>query len=146
MNYGKSLGQYNKMNVETAGNIELVVMCYEKAIQLLNRANTFYQENLIEERARSVQKVMDIVNELQSCLNLEKGGQIAFNLDAIYSYITRRLIEGEIQKDVSAFEEVMHILVELKGSWEEIAGNVEDHEDTIAPSAFNNGNETHISA
>ena len=35
MNYRKSLGQYNRMKVETAGNVELVVLCYEKAIQLL---------------------------------------------------------------------------------------------------------------
>ena len=146
MGYGKSLGRYNKMNVETAGKMDLVIMCYEKAIQLLRQAGTFDEEGKIEEKAKTVQKSMDIINELQNCLDFENGGQIAKNLDAIYSYLTRRLIQGETQKDLAAYDEVANIMDELKEAWEEIAQGNEDRYGTPAVSTSINANATQISA
>ncbi len=146
MNYGKSLGQYNKTNVETAGNMDLVIMCYEKAVQSLNKARTFGEDEQHEEKAKMVQKVMDIINELQGCLNFENGGQIAKNLDAIYSYLTRRLIDGEVHRDITSYEEVAGIMTELKEAWAEIALGDEDEISTIADQASTSTNATQIAA
>ena len=126
MAYGRILNQYQKTNIETAGKVDLVIMCYEKAIQFLNQARDFYERNEFENKAKAIQKALAILNELQTCLNIEQGGQIARNLDAIYSYLTRRLLEGDINRDVTSLEEAVRILSELKEGWEGITSQTGD--------------------
>ena len=104
--------------IETAGKIELVIMCYERATQLLAQAKVHFTEEEIEKKARKMQKALDIINELQCSLNMKEGGEIARNLDAIYTYLNKRL---DIQKDMTAFDECVHILTELKAAWDGIA-------------------------
>ena len=121
MGYGRTLGQYRKTEISTAGKMDLVVMCYDKSIQFIKQARAEYEQGAFEKKARLLQKTLDIINELQSCLDFKKGGDIAKNLDAIYSYLTRRLIQGDVGKDYSAFDESVRLLSELKEAWEGIA-------------------------
>ena len=126
MNYGKSLGLYKKTGVETARKIDLVIMCYEKTIQFLNQAKANFEENEFEKKAMKTQKAIDIISELLCSLDLEKGGQIASNLAGIYGYLIRRLLQGDSIKDLTAFDEVIRIMGELKEAWEGIASEGEN--------------------
>jgi len=134
MGYGNMSQQYGRTSIETAGKLDLIIMCYEKTIQLLRQAKDHFDGNDIEKKARKMQKALDIINELQSCLNIEKGGQIAMNLDAIYTYITQRLLQGDINKDLSVFDECVNLLSELKEAWSEISRNQgkEEHMEAIS--------------
>ncbi|MDD5206638.1 MAG: flagellar export chaperone FliS [Desulfobacterales bacterium] len=121
MTYRKMLGEYRRLNVETAGKLDLVLMCYEKTIEVIRQGKEHLQEQEYEKKAGKIQKAIDIIHELQNCLNFEQGGQIARNLDSIYSYVVRRLLEGDAKKDARAYEEVIGILSELKEAWEGVA-------------------------
>ncbi len=121
MAHGNAYKQYNRSSIETAGKLNLVIMCYEKAILCLNQAENHFYKKEFEKKAKKIQKALDIINELQSCLNFEKGEAIAKNLDSIYTYLTTRILMGDIKKDASAFNECAKILVELKGAWEGIS-------------------------
>ncbi len=121
MGYGRTLGQYRKTEISTAGKMDLVVMCYDKSIQFIKQAKAECTQGAFEKKAKLLQKTLDIINELQSSLDFNKGGEIAKNLDAIYSYLTRRLIRGDIEKDYSAFDETVRLLSDLKEAWEGIA-------------------------
>jgi flagellar protein FliS len=121
MAYGNMINNYKKASIETAGKLDLIIMCYEKAIQLITQARDHLENKEIEEKAQKLQKALAIISELQSCLDMEKGGQIAANLDAIYIYINQRLLLGDIQRDLSVFDECVGILSELKEAWGEIS-------------------------
>jgi flagellar protein FliS len=123
MTYQKMLGRYRKLNVETAGRLDLVLMCYEKAIELLRQARNYLEEGQHERKARKLQRTMDILYELQGCLDHEKGGQIASNLSALYTYLIRRILEGDVRKDPGALEEAIRILSDLKLAWQAIASD-----------------------
>jgi flagellar protein FliS len=126
MTYRRTIGCYQKTNVATSGKMDLVILCYETVIQNLHASRRFIEDGKYEKKAKVLQKAMDILNELQSCLNFEKGGQIAKNLDAIYTYITRRLLEGDVNNDLTAYDESIRILVELKNGWDGIASENAD--------------------
>lgn len=115
------VGQYRKLNVETAGKIDLVLMCYEKGIEVLRQAKGYLEQHEYEKKAGKLQKGLDIIHELQSSLNFEKGGEIARNLDSLYNYLVRRLLQGDVEKDTGAYDEAIRILSELKEAWEEVA-------------------------
>jgi len=121
MNYGKTLGQYQKTKVITAGKMDLIVMCYEKAVQSLQQIKVLIEEKEYEKKAKKLQKVLDIIEELQGSLNHEKGGQIAKNLNSIYTFLTKHLLQGDIRKDITVYDDAISILIELKEAWETIA-------------------------
>jgi flagellar secretion chaperone FliS len=131
MGYGKFLSQYKRSNIETASKLELVIMCYEKVILCLEQTKEHINEKEFEKKVEKFQKAIDIISELQCSLNMEKGGQIAKNLDALYSYVTRRLILGDVQKDMKVYDESIHIFSELLESWKAIKSTETEHEEPV---------------
>lgn len=127
MSYGKAFKQYKRSSIETAGKLDLIIMCYDKTILCLRQAKEHFKDNDIEKKALKIQKSLDIISELQISLNFDKGGEIAKGLDSLYSYLTKRIILADIQKDFVVFDECINILSELKSAWEGISTPKEKH-------------------
>ena len=125
MGYQAKAGQYKRLNIETAGKLDLILMCYEKTIEMLRQGKAYLEETEYEKKARKLQKALDIIYHLQGCLNFEQGGQIARNLDSLYNYAIRRLLDGDVKKEVGAYDEVIGIFSELKEAWEGVAKDME---------------------
>jgi flagellar protein FliS len=135
MNYGKMLGQYQRTSVESASKVELVVLCYEKAIQSLGQAQRYYVDREYEKKGMALQKALSIINELQSSLDFENGGQIARNLDRIYTYMAQKLLLADFNMDLPVFDEVIRMLDGLKEAWETVAANDRDAHIKSPPAA-----------
>jgi len=118
--YGKGVDVYQRTKVVTADPKRLVIMCYEEAIKNLKTARAKYLGGEYEAKGRAIQKAQDIISELKGALDFEKGGEIAKNLEALYNYMLRRTLEGDVKGDMNAIEEIEGILEELKGAWETI--------------------------
>ena len=136
MNYSKLSSRYERTEIATAGKIDLVILCYEKTIQSLRQVILNYEAKDYAAKAKAFTRAMNLINELQNSLDCEKGGEIAKNLDSIYSYLTRRLLDADIKKDISVFEEGVRILSELKEAWEGISSE-EDNQPPINKSSKN---------
>ena len=119
--YQRNISAYQTTGVMTAEPKKIVIMCYELAISQLKKAKHHYELREFEEKAKSLQRAMDVINELRQALDFKLGGEVAKNLDALYHYMTNRLIEGDLRKDTKALEEVAGMLEELLGAWKEIS-------------------------
>jgi flagellar protein FliS len=117
---GKGIGAYQRTDVMTSEPKRLVLMCYDAAIRNLKAAKEKNLSGEYEAKALAVQKTQDIIGELSCSLDLEKGGQIARNLQAIYNYMTRRLLLADSKGDFKGFDEVAGMIGELKATWEAI--------------------------
>lgn len=117
--YVNGFDAYRKTDVITADPKKLVIMCYEGAIRNLKIAKEKYLAGEYEPKAKCMQKAQDIIGELMQALDFEEGGQIAENLDALYSYMQRRLLDAEAKREIKAIDEVVNMLEELKVAWEE---------------------------
>ena len=126
MTYGKTMARYQKTSVETARDIDLVIMCYEKAIQALVQAQSHYEKDEFEQKAKKLQTALNIITHLQGNLDFEKGGQIARNLDALYTYTNKRILELDIRHEPQGFCDVIKIMNELKDAWEGIESRPEN--------------------
>ncbi len=135
--YGKNVGAYQRTNIETADPKKLVIMCYDGAIFNLKMAKERYIEKNYEAKASALSKAMLIIGELNGALDLEKGGDIAKNLKSIYEYVIRRLTEGDMHGDLTAFDESIHMLEELGSAWKEIFySDAKKSELAVAPPAW----------
>lgn len=117
--YGNGVMAYRETNVLTADPKKLVIMCYEGAISNLKIARKRYLSGEYEAKAKAVQKTQDIISELMQALDFEKGGEVAKNLDTLYNYMQRRLLDAEVEKEIKAVDEVASMLEELKEAWKE---------------------------
>jgi flagellar protein FliS len=118
--YNNGVQMYRKTNVVTADPKRLVLMCYEGAIDSLKIGKQKIVEKKYEEKGKNIAKARDIISELKSSLNFEEGGTIASNLDSLYNYMLRRIIEADLANDVQAMDDVIGMLGDLKSAWEEV--------------------------
>lgn len=115
--YGECVGAYRKAEVFTSDPRKLIIMCYEGAIGNLKLAKEYYEAREYEKKAKALQKTYDIINELLMSLNFEKGGIIAVNLDALYKFMIKQLMTGDLNRDLKAFDQVIGMLEELAYAW-----------------------------
>lgn len=121
----KGVGTYQEVSFLTADPKKLILICYRQAILNLKAAREHYLAADYEAKAKSLQKALDIICELNNALDFEKGGSIARNLDALYKYMTRSLLEADIKRDLAMFAAIIKMLEELESAWEDIFSHKE---------------------
>ena len=112
---------YRQTQAQTADGGELVVMLYRGAIRFVTNAIQAIESRDIQETHNNLIRAQAIIAELVETLDLERGGDIAHRLMAIYDYLNRRLIEANLRKDAAPAVEVANFLRELLPAWEEAA-------------------------
>ena len=95
------------------------------AIDRVSQAQGAIERSDIVKRGELIGKAISIVSNLQSVLDLEQGGEVARNLDALYDYMQRRLVIASRDADPAVLEEVAKLLGEIKAGWDGIASEVE---------------------
>jgi flagellar protein FliS len=112
---------YRQTQAQTAAPGELVVMLYRGAVRFVSSAIEAIESRDIQAAHTNLVRTQAIITELSQTLDLERGGDIAANLQAIYEYLNRRLIEANLRKDMSIAREVQGLLRELLSAWEQVA-------------------------
>jgi flagellar protein FliS len=113
--------QYLTQQVMTASPATLMQMLYDKAIGSLREAIQAIENNEIEARWKANSRALEIVSHMQGTLDMEKGGEIAKNLDRLFAYILSRLPRIDFKNDVQVAREVIGLLEPLRDSWRELA-------------------------
>ena len=130
-------------NVKTASQGRLVVLLYEEAVRQLTLASSLFSEdsNLpvqnIERFGKSILKSQEIITELQVSLDMEKGGEIAKNLMALYIFFNRQLTDANIKKDKAIVESILKMMSELCESWRQAAASSATTQTTKVQQALN---------
>jgi flagellar protein FliS len=116
MNVG--YGAYKAKQAETNDQGKLILVTYDVAIKHIKLAiEKFDDKKLIEERTKHIFKVQDALEELQSSLNMEAGGEIAQNLYNLYGYMFKTTVDANIGHDKGKMEEVLKYLETLRDAW-----------------------------
>ncbi len=120
--YSGSKSAYQKTDITTAPDpLRLVVLLYEGILRHIGRAILSVENKNIEARVNHINRALAMIAELQATLNHEKGGEIAANLDRLYTYWRRRLVEANVNSDAAPLEEIKHLVTELWSAWDQAA-------------------------
>ncbi|MES9967594.1 MAG: flagellar export chaperone FliS [Sedimenticola sp.] len=110
----------------------LVQMLMEGALDKIATAKGALERGDVQERHNNVTWATSIIDALRSSLDFSKGGEIATNLDALYTYMNRQLLVADVESDASALDEVASLLKEIKQAWDAMpeairnASNIEE--------------------
>lgn len=111
---------YHRTAIQTADPLQLIIMCYDGAINDLRQAKEMHQRNEMNDAYRRIRHAQDIITELLVGLDYERGGTIAGNLNRIYNFVLRQLIGINSRNDVSLYDDLVRILSNLREGWESI--------------------------
>ncbi len=124
----KGLAQYQQVNtgsgVEDASPHRLIQMLMEGVLQRLAEAKGAIQRESAADKGEAIGKAVTIVAGLRNSLNKDVGGEMADNLDDLYDYMQRRLLEANIGSSEDIIDEVMALMRTIKSGWDGIPQDV----------------------
>lgn len=113
---------YRTNAVLTASPGQLVLMLYDGVLKALAIAREGFAASPDDPRRiqiinEQLLKAQAILNELQSGLNMEAGGEFARTMHRLYDYHNRRLLEANLRKQLEPVVEVEKLVRELRDAW-----------------------------
>jgi flagellar secretion chaperone FliS len=132
---------YAKVGVETgvatASPHKLVVMLFEGAMISVASGIQHMQAGDTAAKGAAISKAISIIDSgLRASLDKNVGGEVALNLDALYEYMSNRLLIANLKNQPKILEEVYQLLKGLKDAWSAIAptaANIEQQQTQVAP-------------
>lgn len=121
----RGASSYAKVGLETsvvaASPHKLIVMLFDGALVAVLTGLMHMKSGNIPEKGKAISKAIQIIdNGLRASLDKKAGGQIAENLDALYEYMSARLLEANLKNDTGIMVEVQGLLTELRETWNAI--------------------------
>jgi flagellar protein FliS len=116
----RALSAYGQA-AETLAPARQIVLLYDGAIRRIKEARQAIERRAVNDRYAAIGKAAAIIDALQGCLDHERGGEIAENLDRLYTYFGMRLQRINLTDDVQICDELVERLGELRASWAQIA-------------------------
>jgi flagellar protein FliS len=109
--------EYQRQAVETAGPAQLITMLYDGALAAIGLAESAIIDLRHADAHTQLVKAQDIVAELWSCLDMERGGSVAVSLATLYEFCHHCLVEANLAKSTPPLKGVAQVLSELRGAW-----------------------------
>lgn len=124
MNRNSALQSYT--NVHYQGQVvgadphRLIQMLYEGLLERIAQAKGAMQQKNYSLKGKKISDAVNIIMALREYLNFEEGNELAYNLDSLYDYIARTLMNAHKGNDESLLDEVSALIYEVYSAWKKI--------------------------
>lgn len=121
LGYSRGAGAYQQ--VRTGGGIEsadahgLITLLMDGALERIRLAIACIATGNVASRGEAISKTIEIIGGLQAALNHEVETSLVERLDALYDYMSRRLLFANMHADTLALDEVATLLGQIRDSW-----------------------------
>jgi len=121
------LNQYRTVDAYGAAaasdRIQLVLRLMQGALDRIAIAGGHMQRGELALKGEALGRAVRMIDGLRTCLDHDRGGEIAANLAVLYEYMTRRLTEGNLRNDRRPLDEVADLLEEIRTGWQQMASS-----------------------
>lgn len=128
MNARQAMSAYSNTQIHSgimdASPHKLTAMLLGGAIDRVNAARGAIEKGDVARRGEMLGKTISILAQLQADLDMSLGGEIAQNLEALYDYMIRGLVDANRENDGDKLDEVQALLSEVKAGWDGIKDQV----------------------
>ena len=107
-------------SLEDARPEQVIQVMLDTCLTRLAQAKGHMERGEIGPKAEQISRALGIVEGLQLSLDPEQGGQLATNLNDLYDYMARTLLQGNLENKPELLDEVAGLLLELKSAWDQI--------------------------
>jgi flagellar protein FliS len=91
---------------------------FDGLLDELARAHGHIEGKRYEQKGRSLEKCLNILNGLNSALDYDNGGEVVQGLSRVYDYCIYRLSDVSVTLSTEGIEEVVKLLKVLREGWD----------------------------
>ena len=128
MNARQAMSAYSNTQIHSgimdASPHKLTAMLLAGAVDRVNAARGAIEKGDVARRGEMLGKTISILAQLQADLDMSQGGEIAQNLEALYDYMIRCLVDANRENDAEKLDEIQVLLSEVKSGWDGIKDQV----------------------
>lgn len=110
-----------RYQVEAASPHRLIQLMMQRVLTKVAVARGHMERQAVAEKGRHLGDAISIINGLQASLNHKPNSKLSGNFDALYDYMSRRLLEANLRDDPKILDEVSDLMREIKEAWDAIA-------------------------
>lgn len=110
---------YKTNSVNYASKDQLLLMLVEGSVKFAKIGRQAIADKDVKKAHENIMKTQNIFYELMATLDVSKGGDWAESLMSVYDFITRRLTDANIKKDLAIMDEVIPLIEDVKDTWEQ---------------------------
>ena len=122
--FGTASAHYSKVDldsrIEGASPHQLVAILFEELLQALDRMAGAVARRDHSALGQSQSRALSTITGLQTSLDMERGGEVARNLAALYAGAAKRIRAASRARDSSELMEVRSLLADIAAAWEAI--------------------------
>ncbi len=117
-----ALSQYGNVATRSEGDYasphRLVQRLMEGVMDKVATAKGCIQRQDLAGKSAQITWATSILTGLRASIDLDKGGDIAANLDDLYSYMLQLLTDANVANSTEPLDEVTDLMGEIKGAWD----------------------------
>jgi len=111
--------KYQENQILSATPEQILLLLFDGAVRFTRQAINALEEGNLTGFYHGISKSMAIITEFSSSLDHTVGGELAEELDALYNFMVRELLQANLHKDIEKLRVVEKLLVDLRGTWGE---------------------------
>ena len=106
--------------LKTASPAKLTSMLYDAAVRFTDTSIELMENdpNNFEEINKNLKKAQDCIMELR--MGLDFKYPVAGEFEKVYDYIYRRLVEGNMKKDIEIIKDTLTHIHTMRDTWKEV--------------------------
>lgn len=109
--------KYKQTSITSASREQILLMLYEGAIKFTKLAIQAAEQKKVAERGTNLMRAYDIIMELQVSLDHKVGGDVAKQLDQLYTFILDQYTKTNISGEVQPLKDALKVIENLYEGW-----------------------------
>jgi flagellar protein FliS len=124
----KGINEYKTVGAESASPHKLIQMLFDTYLVRVDQATLAIENQDMNAKGTAISKALAIMGGLEEGLDLEKGGELAENLQSLYRYVRQRLLVATDKNDAEALKEARELIFQIKDAWDQIPEEFHHHQ------------------
>ena len=111
---------YKRSAIEGASSIGLMVVLFDTLAGDLRRAVAALNKSDIEARCKELNHATLVLGQLDSWVDLDKGGESARNLAGLYAYLRAKMMEAAVSQSAKPLEAPIEMILRVRTAWHKL--------------------------
>ena len=113
-----AVNPYLRTKIMTASREELRLMLYDGALKFCRQGRAAIDAGKLDESYHNITRAQKVVIELSTSLKHSEDPALCEKLSALYTYIYRRLVDANMNRDVAAIDEAVKLIEYERETWQ----------------------------
>jgi flagellar protein FliS len=111
---------YRKSAIEGASSIGLIIALFDTLAGNLRRAAAAIRKSDIEKRCKELDHGSLVLGQLESWVDMDKGGDSAKSLSQFYAYLRATMMQASVTQSATLLDTQIDTILQVRSAWQKL--------------------------